>query len=72
MMLAISLCSIAVATTAIYLTTKITDEVFKVGMIFAAIVFAFITLVFAPWILKLFVVILPLLFGNINNLSTLN
>ena len=69
-MLEISLSSIVVATIAVYLTTKITDEVFKVGMTFLALVFGFVTLICAPWALKLFVVVLPLLFGNLNSLST--
>lgn len=69
MMLAIYLCFIFVATVAAYLTTKIQDEVFRVGMIFAALVFALVTLICAPWALKVFVV-LPLLFGNLKSLST--
>lgn len=68
-MLAIYLCFIFVATVAAYLTTKIKDEVFRVGMVFAALVFALATLICAPWGLKVFV-ILPLLFGNYNSLST--
>lgn len=69
MVLAIYLSLILVATVAAYLTTKIKDEVFRVGMIFAALVFALVTLICAPWGLKVFVV-LPLLFGNLNSLST--
>lgn len=70
MMLAISLGSIFVATIAVYLTTKIQDEVFKAGMTVVALTFALVTLICAPWALKLFVVALPLLFGNFPNLST--
>jgi hypothetical protein len=70
MMLVISLGSIFVAAIAVYLTTKIQDEVFKVGMTVVALVFALVTLVCAPWILKLCVVALPLLFGNSQNLSS--
>lgn len=69
MMLAIYLCFIFVATIAAYLTTKIKDEVFRAGMVFAALVFALVTLICAPWGLKVFVV-LPLLVGNLNGLST--
>lgn len=70
MMLAISLGSIFVATIAVYLTTKIQDEVFKAGMTVVALVFALVTLICAPWALKLFVVALPLLFADFYNLST--
>jgi hypothetical protein len=70
MMLAISLSSILVTTVAVYLTTKIQDEVFRVGMTVVALVFALVTLICAPWILKLFVIALPLLLGNFPSLST--
>lgn len=70
MVLAISLSSIFVATVAMYLTTKIQDDVFKAGMAVVALFFALVTLFCAPWILKLFVVVLPLLFGNFPSLST--
>jgi hypothetical protein len=69
MILAISLGSIFAASVAVYLTTKIQDEVFKVGMTVIALVFVLITLICAPWALKLLVVALPLLFGNFLNLS---
>ena len=70
MVLGISLSCMFVATMSIYLTTKIQDEVFRVGMAFVALVCALIILVCAPWILKLFVVALPLFFGSLNTLST--
>jgi hypothetical protein len=70
MIFAISLGSIFAASIAVYLTTKIQDEVFKVGMTVVAMVFVLITLICAPWALKLLVVALPLLFGDFLNLST--
>ena len=66
MMLAIYFCFIVIATIAAYLTTKIKDEVFRVGMVFTSLVFTLVTLIGAPWGLKVFVV-LPLLFGSMNN-----
>ena len=69
MVLAISLSCMFVATISVYLTTKIKDEVFKVGISFVALVCALIILVCAPWILKLFVVALPLFFDSLNTLS---
>ena len=60
---------IFVATVAVYLTTKIEDEVFRVGMGILSLVFGFVTLVCAPWILKLFVVALPFFFGDLGDVS---
>lgn len=60
-MLAIYLTCTFIAIAAAYLTTKITDEVFRVGMTFTSLVFAFVTLICAPWFLKILVVI-PLFF----------
>ncbi|VEP15023.1 conserved hypothetical protein [Hyella patelloides LEGE 07179] len=71
-MVAVSVSSIFVASVAIYLTTKIDDEVFKVGMAFVALVFGLVTLICAPWILKLLVMAIPLFFGNLGNVSNLN
>ncbi len=61
---------VIVATLAVYLTTKIEDEVFRVGMGILSLVFGFVTLVCAPWILKLFVVALPLFFGDLGDVSS--
>ena len=69
MVLAISLSCMFVATLSVYLTTKIKDEVFKVGMAFVALVCAFVILICAPWILKLFVVALPLFVDSLNTFS---
>lgn len=68
-MLTTYLICIIVATVAVYLTTKIEDEVFRVGMGVVSVVFGLVTLVCAPWILKLFVVVLPLFFGNLVDVS---
>ena len=70
MVLEVSLSCILVATLSVYLTKKIKDEVFQVGMTFVTLVCALVILFCAPWLLKLFVVALPLLFGNINTLSS--
>ncbi len=54
-MLALSLCCLAVIAIAIYVSTKVEDEVFKVGMGFTALAFSLILLICAPWIVKILV-----------------
>lgn len=66
-MYAISIVTLLVAAVAIYLSSIIEDEVFKVGMRFTALTFSLITLFCAPWILKISLVIIPLILGNINS-----
>ena len=70
MMLAFSIGSVCVAALAIFLTTKIKDEVFQVGMAVVALVFTLVTLICAPWTLKLLVVVIPLFLGNLNSISS--
>ncbi len=68
-MLAPSLCCLGVIAIAIYSSTKIEDEVFKVGMGFTALIFSLIVLIYAPWILKLIVAAVPLIISGLGNLS---
>ncbi|HHP7230246.1 MAG TPA: hypothetical protein ACFCUY_05230 [Xenococcaceae cyanobacterium] len=72
MMLALSLCCLGVVAIAIYLSTKIEDEVFKVGMGFAALTFSLVVLICAPWLLKLIVVAIPLVMSTLGSLSLEN
>lgn len=61
MIVGIYLSCMLLAIAAAYLTTKIKDEVFRVGMTFTALVLSFVTLICAPWFLKILVII-PLFF----------
>ena len=71
-MLALSLCCLGVVAIAIYFSTKIEDEVFKVGMGFTAIAFSLVVLICAPWILKLIVATIPLVISALGSLSVEN
>ncbi|MDJ0647262.1 MAG: hypothetical protein QNJ60_01025 [Xenococcaceae cyanobacterium MO_188.B19] len=54
-MLVLSLCFLGVVAIAIYLSSKIEDEVFKVGMLITALAFSLVVLICAPWTIKLMV-----------------
>ena len=71
-MLALSLCCLAGVAIAIYLSTKIEDEVFKVGMGFTALAFSLVLLICAPWILKMIVAAIPLVISSLGDLSVEN
>ncbi|MDJ0534300.1 MAG: hypothetical protein QNJ70_17775 [Xenococcaceae cyanobacterium MO_207.B15] len=72
MMFAFSLCCLGVVAIAIYLSTKIKDEVFKVGMGFTALAFSLVVLICAPWTLKLIVAAIPLVISALGSLSVEN
>ena len=61
-MLAISISSLIVATIAVYFSCTFKDEVFKVGTGFAGFLFVLITLVCAPWLLKVALVLFAIPF----------
>ena len=71
-MLALSLCCLAVVAIAIYVSTKVEDEVFKVGMGFTALAFSLVLLICAPWILKMIVAAIPLVISSLGDLSVEN
>ena len=71
-MLALSLSCLGVVAIALYLSTKIEDEVFKVGMGFAALAFSLVVLICAPWILKLIVAAIPLAISALGSISVEN
>ena len=71
-MLALSLVALSVTAIALYLSTKIKDDVFKAGMYLTALAFTLVTLVCAPWILKLALAAIPLAIGTLNSWSTEN
>ena len=68
MMLVLSLCYLGIVAIAIHLSTRIKDEVFKVGMAVTAIAFSLIVLICAPWILKLIVASIPLAISASGNI----
>jgi uncharacterized membrane protein len=70
-MLTLSLGTFLVALIALYISSKLNDDVFKAGMRFSSLAFSLVTLFCAPWILKLCLVAIPLAI-SINSLSTEN
>lgn len=68
-MLAISLIALAVASISAFLSLNTKEDVFKAATACAAIIFAFLTLILAPWPLKLIIVAVPLIVERINNRS---
>jgi hypothetical protein len=65
-MFTLSLASLGIATVAIYISYKIQDDVFKVGMNSTAILFFLVTLVCAPWLLKLTLVAIAFIFARLS------
>ena len=70
-MLTLSLGTFLVAVIALYISSKLNDDVFKAGMRFSSLAFSLVTLFCAPWILKLCLVAIPLAI-SVNSLSTEN
>ena len=68
-MLTLSLATLSVAAIALYVSSKIKDDVFKAGMRFTSLAFSLVTLFCAPWILKLCLVAVPLII-SLDSLST--
>jgi hypothetical protein len=71
-MLGLSLGTSLIAAIALYISSKINDDVFKTGMKFTSLTFTVVTLFCAPWLLKLFVASMPLILGSLNSWSTEN
>ena len=61
-MLAISLVSLVIAAMSVYFSYTIKDEVFRVGIGFASLLFILITIVCSPWLLKLALIIISIPF----------
>ena len=70
-MLTLSLGTLSVALIALYISSRLNDDVFKAGMRFSSLTFSLVTLFCAPWILKLCLVAIPLAI-SVNSLSTEN
>jgi hypothetical protein len=71
-MLALSLVTLLVAAIALYISFKIQDDVFKTATRFTSLTFSLITLLCAPWILKLCLVAVPLAIASLSSWSTEN
>lgn len=71
-MLTLSLVTLSIAAIALYVSSKINDDVFKAAMRFTSLTFSLVTLFCAPWILKLSLVAVPLAIASLNSFSTEN
>ena len=71
-MLNLSLVTLLAAAIALYISSKINDDVFKAGMRFTSLTFSLVTLFCAPWILKLTLVAIPMAIASLNSFSTEN
>lgn len=71
-MLALSLVTLFVAAIALYISSRIKDDVFKAATRFTSVAFSLVTLFCAPWILKLCLVAIPLVIVSLNSWSTEN
>lgn len=71
-MLLHSLLTLGIATVATYLSFNAQEEVFKVAMAFTALLFGLFTLFLAPWEIKVFIVILPLVLDKFTGWLTGN
>jgi hypothetical protein len=65
-MLVPSLVTLAVAALTAFFSMNTDEEVFKVAMGCASALSAVLTLIFAPWILKLAIVAVPLVLDKVN------
>jgi hypothetical protein len=59
-----SLMTFVVASLAVCLSVNATEEMVKVAATGLAILFSFLSLIFSPWFVKLFLVIAILLYGS--------
>ena len=66
-MLVPSLMTLAIASVAACLSLNTREEVVKVAMGFTSILAIFLTLLFAPWVLKLAIVAVPLTLDRFNS-----
>jgi hypothetical protein len=71
-MLAFSLVTLLVAAIALYISYQIQDDVFKAATRFTSLIFSLVTLLCAPWLLKLCLVAIPLAIASLGSWSTEN
>jgi hypothetical protein len=68
-MLVLSLVTLTIASLSAFLSLKTQEDVVKAAMACTAIIAIFLTLVLAPWLLKLTIVAIPVAIGKLNNWS---
>lgn len=68
----LSLITLGIATITTYLSINSQEEIFKVGMATVAIIFGLLSLFFAPWELKLLVIVIPFILEKIATKSRQN
>jgi hypothetical protein len=71
-MLSFSLTTLFVAAIALYISYTINDDVFQTAMRFASLTFSLVTLLCAPWLLKLGLVAVPMAIATLTSGSTDN
>lgn len=71
-MLVPSIMTLAIATVATCLSINTKEEVVKVAMASTALLSALLTLIFAPWGLKLLIMAIPLVLDKLNYWSEKN
>ena len=71
-MLTLSLSSISIAIAAFYISSKISDDVFRAAIYFTAVGFLLLNLVLAPWLLKVVGIVIFFLFSSLNRWSVKN
>ncbi|MEL4894028.1 riboflavin synthase subunit alpha [Crocosphaera sp. Alani8] len=69
-MLVISLITLAIASVSAFLSISLKEDVVKVSMGCVAVLSSLLTLIFAPWVLKLSIVAIPLVIDRVNRLTT--
>lgn len=69
-MFILSLITLAIASISAFVSLNAKEEVFKVAMACLAIVSVFLTLVLAPWELKIILVAIPFAIARFNHRST--
>lgn len=69
-MLVLSLITLLVASVSTFLSLNTQEDVFKAAMGCSAVISLLLTLFFAPWVLKLAIIAIPLVIDKFNDLST--
>jgi len=68
-MLVPSIMTLTIATAAACLSINTKEEIVKVAMASTALLSALLTLIFAPWEIKLLIMVIPLVLDKLNNWS---
>ncbi|MDJ0508807.1 MAG: riboflavin synthase subunit alpha [Crocosphaera sp.] len=69
-MLIISLITLGIASVSAFLSFNLKEDVVKAALGCVAVLSSLLTLLFAPWALKLSIVAIPLLLDKLNDLTT--